>query len=366
MKNILFINSESDISSLAAFFKELTNSNYNLFFLSHKRNSLEAINNFKKNNLSKLNKYIFLILSPLLFIYFFFKLAYYKYKRKINLLVCFDYRERIIFSPLAKILKIKKIWLEMPGKDYKKTKRLIKLSRQFGKKTKIAVFSELTAKELEKCGIKDKFIKKILPGIKLKGKSHQENIFSEIAETNKANHLKKFFTIGTVIDLKSKQKIELLFQAAKECLTVIPHLQVIIVGEGKERKNLTWLAKKIEIDHLVWFVGEQNFLKKWLDDFDIYIVNCENPNLEDINTTLEAASCSLPIISADNIGLDEFVSKYKNGSIIEAESSEMLAQEIIKLYKDKAQIKTFGQNGKIMVDNFNTIDKMVKSFLETI
>jgi len=363
-KNILFINSESDTKALIPFFRELANNNYLLFFLSYKKNGIETFDNFKKINLSKLNKYIFFILLPFLFIFFFFHLAYYKYKKNINLLVCFDYRERIIFSPLAKIFKIKNIWFELPGKNYQKNKKIIKLSKFFGKKIKIAVFSDLTASKLQRIGIKESEIKKLSPGIKLKSQSHQENIFSKIAETNKANHLKKFFTVGTVANLENKQKIELLFQAIKKCLSVMPHLQLIIVGEGKERKNLSWLAKKIEIDNLVWFVGEQNFLKKWLEDFDIYAVVCENPNLNDINIALEAISCSLPIISPDNIGLDEFVSQNKNGVLVEADSSEMLAQEIIKLYKDRIQRKTLGQNGKTMVDNLYTIDKMVKSFLE--
>jgi len=146
----------------------------------------------------------------------------------------------------------------------------------------------------------------------------------------------------------------------------MPHLQLIIVGEGKERKNLAWLAKKIEIDNLVWFVGEQTFLKKWLEDFDIYTIVCENPSLNDINITIEAASCGLPIISPDNIGFDELVFQNKNGIIFEANSNEMLAQEIIKLYKDKMQRKNLGQNGKTMVDNSYTIDKMTKSFLSVI
>ena len=366
MKNILFINSESDLTVLTAFFKELTNNNYSLFFLSHQKNGIEDFDNFKKLNLSKLKKYIFFVLLPFLFMYFFFYLAYCKYKKKIHLLVCFDYRERIIFSPLAKIFKINNIWFELPGKNYKKSKKIIKLSRFFSRKTKIAVFSDLTTQELQKIGIKNDKIKKLSPGIKLRSQSHQENIFSKIAETNKANHLKKFFTVGTVANLENKQKIELLFQAIKKCLSVMPHLQLIIVGEGKERKNLAWLAKKIEIDNLVWFVGEQTFLKKWLEDFDIYTIVCENPSLNDINITIEAASCGLPIISPDNIGFDELVFQNKNGIIFEANSNEMLAQEIIKLYKDKMQRKNLGQNGKTMVDNSYTIDKMTKSFLSVI
>ena len=54
-------------------------------------------------------------------------------------------------------------------------------------------------------------------------------------------------------------------------MPVIPNIQLIIIGEGEERKNLSWLAKKMEIDNLVWLVGEQEQLKKWLDSFDVFL-----------------------------------------------------------------------------------------------
>ena len=365
-KNLLFINSESDSLALVPLFQELISNNYSLFFLAQTRNGIESANNFKKLNIKKLNSVIFIILIPALFVYFFFLLAYYKYKKNIDYIISLDFRERIFIPPLAKIFQIKNVWLELPGKNYKKERKIIKLGRFFSRQTNIIVFSDFTKIELKKIGIKEDRIKKILPGIKLKSQAHQENIFSQIAETTKANHLKKFFTVGTVVNLNSKQKIELLFQATKKSLSVIPHLQLIIVGDGQERKNLAWLAKKIEIDNLVWFVGEQAFLKKWLENFDIYAVACENPNLNDINIILEAAACNLPVIGPDDMGLDELISKNQNGMIIESNSSELLAQAIIKLYKDKSLQKKLGQNGQTMIDNFYTIDKMTESFIKNL
>ena len=122
-KNLLFINSESDSLALVPLFQELISNNYSLFFLAQTRNGIESANNFKKLNIKKLNSVIFIILIPALFVYFFFLLAYYKYKKNIDYIISLDFRERIFIPPLAKIFQIKNVWLELPGKNYKKERR---------------------------------------------------------------------------------------------------------------------------------------------------------------------------------------------------------------------------------------------------
>ena len=81
---------------------------------------------------------------------------------------------------------------------------------------------------------------------------------------------------------------------------------------------------------------------------------------------LEASAAGLPIINPVHGGIDEFVSNNQSGITTETDSSELLAQAIIKLYKDKNLRHRFGHSGQDMVDNFYTIDKMIRTFLNII
>jgi glycosyltransferase involved in cell wall biosynthesis len=158
--------------------------------------------------------------------------------------------------------------------------------------------------------------------------------------------------------LDQKQKIETIFQAMKICLPVIPNLQLIVIGEGRERKNLAWLAKKMKIENLVWLVGEQEQLKKWLDSFDIFLAAGDALKLDDCGNILEAMAAGLPVLGPRNIGLENLVVENKTGALIEADNSEMLARQIIKLHQDKKLRVHLGKNGQERASRLFTLEEM--------
>ena len=146
-------------------------------------------------------------------------------------------------------------------------------------------------------------------------------------------------------------------------MPVVPNLQLIIVGNSLERKSLSWLAKKMEIDSLVWFIDEQTQIKKWLDSFNVYVVTAELPELEDYYNILGAMASSLPIIGPLNVGLEEVILENKTGSLIASGNSEMLASQIIKLHEDKKLCQQLGADGRERVQQFFTLDKIVDKFM---
>jgi glycosyltransferase involved in cell wall biosynthesis len=372
--NILIIDTLSNLNYLKDFFEELGNRDSRLLFLLDKKNNFVLTDKFERHNLimpasSILYCRSFLLFSlfPVLFLFGFFYLLYFKYRKKINLLICVSCFEKTIFTLGAKLLGIKTVWLELPEKKNVKHKRLAKaLYVLFSRFARLIVLSNFQEQKLLLMGIKSDLIKFMPIGIKLNYFQNQETIFNQIAETSHQNFLKKFFTIGTVVDLNEPQRIEILFQAIKKCLTVIHHLQLIVIGDGSERKNLAWLAKKMEIDSIVWFVGEQKNLRRWFDNMDIYLISSENFNLNDINSCLRAMAAELPILGPDNMGAEELISNNQNGVLVEAGSSELLAQAIIKLQQDKKKRIQLGQNARASVETKNNLVTMVDKFTKIV
>ena len=312
---------------------------------------------------SKINSFLFLILLPLFFIVYFVYLLYYKYSKKITSIVCLGCNEKFIFTPLAKIIKMKIIWIELPDTDIAgMPKFIIWLYKINSKWASIAVFTGFAKTRLKKIGVEENRIKIIPLGIKLNCFEYQDTIFNKLAQANKNGFQKKYFTVGTIADLSQQQKIEALLKAAKHCLTVISNLQLIIVGDGKERKSLVWLAKKMEIDSIVWFVGEQNRVKKWLESFDIFAAVAEKPNIDDLSMLLHAMSAELPIIGQSNIGLDGMVREDNNGLLIEMGSSEALAIQIINLQQNKRLRLDFGKNSRELAERNFSISAMAEKF----
>lgn len=339
MTKILIINSSSEKNILLTqAFKELEQKNFSFNLLSSKK---PFLGQFK----------------------FFFLLISLRLKRKIDLVACLNFNEKIIITPLARLLGLKVVWLESPELNYRRSSKfflaLYKLNYRLAS---IIVFNNYSKLKLKNIGLSENKISVIAPGAKLT--SYQENIFNKLASAGRMNFHRKYFTVGAVTALNQKQKIETIFQAVKICLPVIPNIQLIIIGEGEERKNLSWLAKKMEIDNLIWLVGEQEQLKKWLDSFDIYLALGENLSLDDYGNILEAMAAGLPVLAPRNIGLEDLIIENNTGSLIEADNSEMLARQIIKLHQDKRLRLFLGKNGQERVSRSFTLEAMVEKLAQ--
>jgi len=371
-KNILIISSQPEKPIFFSLFEELANKGYSLhlmvgspdFFKENKRAySVKKMIMFPAEIGGFFAGLRFFILAPVYFFIFWFQLAGYKRKNKIRTIICFGWPEKIIATPVAKLLNLKIFWLEPPEDVFaRENKGTLCLFRLMSGWARLLVFSNFTKAQLIKTGTDQRIISFIRPGLML-SRFQQDNIFNQLAETEHKKTDRKFFTVGTVLNIDQKKKLEVLFQAAKKCLAVIPNLQLVIIGDGAERKDSAWLAKRMQIDGLVWFVGGQKHLKKWFDNFDIFACTDQTPKLADINTVFEAAIAGLPIIGPSDSGWDDIIQE-SVGLLFARDNSEELAQTIIRLYKDKRWRLNLGASARETVKKDFSLENMVKQLEE--
>ncbi len=364
MKNVLIINSSKKLSRLLVdLLIELDKDHYCFYNLSCGYLGPRFKNNF--------NLFFFLICLPFFYLYYFPALFRAKGKKKIEAGLCFDWNEKIIFTPLARILRLKIIWLEYPEIVYKDEPRLLmKIYKFFSRWAVIVAMTAYGDVQLKNLGIKHGRI--IPPGIRLDQFKNQSTIFSKLAESSCPHFNRKFFTVGTITNLTQSNQIENLFKAARKCLTVIPNLQLLIVGAGPERKNLAWLAKKMDINNVVWFVGggaEDEGVtrpKKWLESFDVFVITDESLNLDNLAIVLRAMAVGLPVIGPRNRGFEDIVRENETGRMVTADNSEALTEEIIKLEQDRRLRVGLGRRGQELVNKDFRIEQMVKGFKEVL
>lgn len=310
--------------------------------------------------------FIFVLTLPLTWVVAGLAMIYFKKSHGVSSLLLYGLPEKIIFTPIAKILVIDSIWMEMPmAIPVYRSFISKKLLAYFSGGVKIIVYCRKTQLELTAFGISPERIEVIIPGVDVDQGKHQENIFDSMAEKESRFRQRKFFTIGTENELAETEKIKTLLQAVEKCMDVIPNLQIIIIGEGPEKKNLSWLVRKMGIENIVWFIGKQNNFGKWLSNLDVLIYTKNHFDLDDMNALTKASAAGVPIICPNKIGLEDIVVDKVNGLLIEP-SSDDLVEAIISLEQNNGLSQNLSRQAKELAGNQFNIQNTINSFKKII
>lgn len=197
--------------------------------------------------------------------------------------------------------------------------------------------------------------------------SHGTNIklfkFNSIArrKIRKELNLKTtdFLIIYTGKIIKSKG-IHILTEAFSKLSEKYKNTYLLLVGSGpSEYKNvcLNDLAKKIN-KRIFW----EEF-KKFQELPDYYsAADVAIWPLQESLSMNDAASCSLPFIANDKVGVKERISN--NNALLYAKGNALdLSKKIEILYLDKVKRKKMGRNGRNLVKNSLSWDSVAKKYL---
>ena len=291
---------------------------------------------------------LFFLFAIISWPFFFFWLFFLKINAKIGTLICVNTNEKLLLTLWARLLGLKVIWLELPEKKYKSIFPSTWFLCLFSRLAKMAFFTSLSMEERIKSGFCKKNQNYLSSGPDLEY-ALQENLFSELAVSDKPYRFFKNFAIGTVVDFSDRGHFETLLRAIKNCSNIIPNIQLVIIGASAERRNLNWLSKKLGIEKKVWFVGEQENLIKWFDSFDLYFSLSANPNLFDLETMLLAMSRGVPAAVFKHGSFRDFISDGDSGFVAEAGNAESLASKLIDIEPNKNLLKKVGSTGQASV-----------------
>jgi glycosyltransferase involved in cell wall biosynthesis len=348
MKKILIIDSAKNTNlPLAGIFSDLRNDDFSFVWLKAAKRRVflgpELVNFWALA--------FFVILLPALWAGYLFYLASCRRREEISEIICVGDREKIVFTPLARFLKIKTVWFELPGEI---DRRPLRLRRLFSGPAGLIVFTPADAERLVGAGFEPGQISDVSLGMNWQAAEQQDDIFSNLAKADKPYSFYKNFTIGAVAEKGDRRRLEILLQAVKNCANLIPNVRLVVIGQDTSSGNLNWLVKKLGLERRVWLVGEQKKLLQWFDDLDLYLILAENPKLADLERALLATSRGVPLLGFPAQSSPAFIIDSQTGFISEAGNAEALAQKIIMIEADEPGRKKIGENGRQLVyQNFD-------------
>ena len=163
-------------------------------------------------------------------------------------------------------------------------------------------------------------------------------------------------TIITTSRLVHKNGVDTLVRA----MALLPKHNLLIAGDGKERKNLEALVKELKIGSRVKFLGtvSREDLPKLLSSADIF---CRPSRSEGQGVSfMEAMAVGLPVIAPPVGGIPDFLrdpstdsGQAPTGLFCQVDDPESIAEKVRLLASDKnLRIKIIGNAKKLMIDKY--------------
>lgn len=163
------------------------------------------------------------------------------------------------------------------------------------------------------------------------GNPYNENLFFYDNKISKFSN----FTFITIAGLFFHKGVDLLIKAFRKFIDDInsKSINLIVVGNGPEKKKLENLTKKLNLVNYINFVGELNREKvaSLLKKCHVFVLPTR---FEAFGISfIEALACGLPVIGTKGVGgPDEIIKEGFNGYFIEIDNVEDLAQKMKEIY----------------------------------
>lgn len=182
------------------------------------------------------------------------------------------------------------------------------------------------------------------------------NSFTPKKDNIKIQRTNNKLVIGIVKFIGEKYGISYLVKAFKIVSEKIKdqELELLIVGDGPQRKEIQDLVKELKLEHVTTFTGlvPHNQIVPYYQKIDIAvfpsICNSESFGV----SVIEAGACEIPVIVSDVGGLPEVVDEGVTGLIFPKKNIEKLASALESLVNDKTKRKEMGHSARKRISHF--------------
>lgn len=163
-----------------------------------------------------------------------------------------------------------------------------------------------------------------------------------------------------IAELHERKGQKHLIEAISKLTKEYPNVKLVFVGEGQERHNLEKLTKRLTLTNHIVFTGRQKEIPKLLKSSDIFVLPSRREAFGLV--LLEAMISGLPVIASRIGGIPEIIEDEINGILFEAQNSDELAQDLIKLIDDPEKRKKIASSGQKTVLEKFTAQKMAENY----
>ena len=171
--------------------------------------------------------------------------------------------------------------------------------------------------------------------------------------------------------LVKRKGVEHLIRAIKHLETRIP-VELMIVGDGPERRNLKKLVHDLKLQNVTFFgFVPQNRLKSFYQKASVFVlpaITDPSGDTEGLGVVLlEAMSCNIPVIASRVGGIPDIVIDQKTGLLVEEQNNLQLAEAIETILVDSdLRSRLVSKASQLVQSDFNwkKIAKSIKQEYE--
>ena len=150
--------------------------------------------------------------------------------------------------------------------------------------------------------------------------------------------LQSFPIIGSVSRLDPRKGHRFLIEAISLLHSEYPEIALLLIGDGKERRDLERQVKELHLERSVLFVGAQIDVVKYLALFDIFVLSSLAEGLS--IALIEAMAMKSAIVATNIGGIPEVVENGKEGVLVPPADTKKMAAAIrhVLLNKEETQL----------------------------
>lgn len=132
----------------------------------------------------------------------------------------------------------------------------------------------------------------------------------------------------------------------------LPHVKLLLAGEGALMADCKKLAERLGIRHMVDFLGFRKDIDKMLSMCDAAVASSHREGLP-VNV-MEAMASGLPVVAVDNRGHRELIQNNKTGWVLSDFDPPTFARKIISLARQEDVKTQFGLNArKVILETYS-------------
>lgn len=146
--------------------------------------------------------------------------------------------------------------------------------------------------------------------------------------------------IGYIGRLSEEKGIMDFLESIPLILKKEPHLKFLIAGEGPLEKNIHEFVEKNNLKNKITIVGWINheLIPLYLNKLKLFVLPSYTEGLP--NIILESMACGTPVLSTNVGSINDFITDGVNGFIINENSSNSIAKNVIRVFEKNKLEKT--------------------------
>jgi sugar transferase (PEP-CTERM/EpsH1 system associated) len=233
--------------------------------------------------------------------------------------------------------------------------------------TTLSVSGAHRHKVIEVLGINPKRIQVIHNGVdtdKFCGAHNTSSLRQELNNKFGAHVSGDTFFVGCVGSLKPVKNQQLLINAAlhlKQSHNTRP-VAFLLAGNGPDTQMLKELTKKLNVDDIVFFLGERPDIPEFLSLIDLLVLPSKTGKEGLPNVILEAMSSGKPVISTQSVGAAEVMAEGETGRFLSGEDPVELSLILQSFINNPTRAQSMGASARQHIINNFSISKMVSNY----